>query len=431
MNFLYADNYRGFSKTLLPLKKVNFLVGENSTGKTSILALVSFLSEREFWFEHKFNSENFELGTYDDIVTENTKSSNFRIGFISIGNTLKSSKMFLFSYVEDRGLPKLIQCNYVQNSEEAYLEFKKKTVKADYRNIKQRGELEDFLLKLFKNWTKAKLHTNDISSTPANLKNATNVPLPILLDMLFDSPSRKKPKSSKGLYSGLNPLYPRVFCSAPIRSEPKRTYDALTRKFTSQGTHAAYALRDLLRTKKTRIAVSRYLVKYGKNSNLFDGLTIRNLSGSYPASPFALEVKLAKKILNIKNVGYGVSQCFPLLVDYFAAGYNSWFATQQPEIHLHPKAQAALGDLFFQIASSTQKHFFIETHSDYTIDRFRLNYRKRSKKLDSQVIFFKRTPFGNRAYTIEILANGEYSSKQPKEFRTFFIKEEMNLLDLR
>ena len=40
MNYIYVDNYRGFSKTLVPIGEVNFLVGENSTGKTSILGLI-------------------------------------------------------------------------------------------------------------------------------------------------------------------------------------------------------------------------------------------------------------------------------------------------------------------------------------------------------------------------------------------------------
>lgn len=33
MKYLYMDNFRGFQDTLLPLKDVNFFVGENSSGK--------------------------------------------------------------------------------------------------------------------------------------------------------------------------------------------------------------------------------------------------------------------------------------------------------------------------------------------------------------------------------------------------------------
>ena len=42
--FIYADNFRGFSNTYIPLVDVNFLVGENSTGKMSALDLLRVFS---------------------------------------------------------------------------------------------------------------------------------------------------------------------------------------------------------------------------------------------------------------------------------------------------------------------------------------------------------------------------------------------------
>ena len=45
---------------------------------------------------------------------------------------------------------------------------------------------------------------------------------------------------------------------------------------------------------------------------------------------------------------------------------------QQPEVHLHPKAQAELVSLLCQLAIHEDKTFVIETHSDYMIDRMRI-----------------------------------------------------------
>ncbi|MDP6688819.1 MAG: AAA family ATPase [Alphaproteobacteria bacterium] len=81
--------------------------------------------------------------------------------------------------------------------------------------------------------------------------------------------------------------------------------------------------------------------------------------------------------VNIRNVGYGVSQSLPVIVEILSRSFGSRFAIQQPEVHLHPKAQAALGDLFYQLALVEEKRFIVETHSDFTIDRFMLNYRKK------------------------------------------------------
>ncbi len=51
---LYIDNFRGFDDTYIPLKEVNFFVGENSTGKTSILSLINLLYDYSFWLRPDF-----------------------------------------------------------------------------------------------------------------------------------------------------------------------------------------------------------------------------------------------------------------------------------------------------------------------------------------------------------------------------------------
>jgi predicted ATPase len=125
-----------------------------------------------------------------------------------------------------------------------------------------------------------------------------------------------------------------------------------------------------------------------------------------------------------------VSQSLPVFVEIFTRPKGSWFAIQQPEVHLHPRAQAALGDAFFEMAVGEEKCFLIETHSDFTIDRFRMNYRKKGKKPNSQVLFFERKGRNNTVTSLAISAQGELSPEQPEGYRQFFVKEEMKLLGL-
>jgi len=86
-NWLYIDNFRGFKDTYIPLSDVNFLVGENSTGKTSILYLLKLLGSLEFWFAQSFNTEIVNLGLFGDIASVETKGKRiFKIGFIIPSN---------------------------------------------------------------------------------------------------------------------------------------------------------------------------------------------------------------------------------------------------------------------------------------------------------------------------------------------------------
>lgn len=64
------------------------------------------------------------------------------------------------------------------------------------------------------------------------------------------------------------------------------------------------------------------------------------------------------------DVGIGISQVVPVLVTALQ-GDRQLLAIEQPELHLHPKLQAELGDLFIEAALRDPKHIVIlETHSE-------------------------------------------------------------------
>ena len=91
------------------------------------------------------------------------------------------------------------------------------------------------------------------------------------------------------------------------------------------------------------------------------------------SDPFQLHVKVRSgHQRNIMDVGYGVSQSLPIIVDVLAAeeqigernGNYCTFLMQQPEVHLHPRAQAELASFFADSYSKRNNRFMIETHSE-------------------------------------------------------------------
>ena len=68
MKKLYLDNYRGFDKLFIEFTDINFLVGENSTGKTSILQMVKFLENKRI-FDLNINKEITEFGDFKEVAT--------------------------------------------------------------------------------------------------------------------------------------------------------------------------------------------------------------------------------------------------------------------------------------------------------------------------------------------------------------------------
>jgi predicted ATPase len=213
---------------------------------------------------------------------------------------------------------------------------------------------------------------------------------------------------------------------APIRTRTRRTYDAPHTEFSREGDHTPYVIRKRLASASQAEVFKNFLERAGKDSGLFESIKVKSY-GRGPLAPFELQVVLGKTALALDNVGYGVSQVLPILVEMFTRPKGTLLTIQQPEVHLHPKAQATLGDLVAQLAREEDKRFLIETHSDFAIDRFRLNVRG-GGPIPSQLLFFERTANGNVATPIKIGDAGELPEDQPSSYREFFFNESLALL---
>jgi len=70
------------------------------------------------------------------------------------------------------------------------------------------------------------------------------------------------------------------------------------------------------------------------------------------------------------DMGYGTSQVLPILVRCVQAEAGEFILIEQPELHLHPRAQAQLGDLLVETARRGVR-LLIETHSEHLLLRLR------------------------------------------------------------
>jgi hypothetical protein len=91
------------------------------------------------------------------------------------------------------------------------------------------------------------------------------------------------------------------------------------------------------------------------------------------SSESGLEIRILPSHVKISpgDTGVGISQLVPVIVGSLSATNRTWLV-EQPELHLHPKAQALIGDLLIQSAVSSRgaNHcFIIETHSEHLILR--------------------------------------------------------------
>jgi predicted ATPase len=83
---------------------------------------------------------------------------------------------------------------------------------------------------------------------------------------------------------------------------------------------------------------------------------------------------------NIMDVGFGISQVLPMLVLAHFVTPGTTIVAEQPEIHLHPRAQGGLAELMAEVAKSRKVQFIVETHSEHLFRRLQTLIAE--KKLD-------------------------------------------------
>src|SRR5687767_456818 len=113
MPIVYFDNYKGFNSTFINLKNVNFLVGENSTGKTSVLKLIRLLSENKFWYNLDFSNDEVDLGYFSEIASEKKTKKYFEVGILADTIVEKKVRAFKIRYCEKDGLPSLKELCFI------------------------------------------------------------------------------------------------------------------------------------------------------------------------------------------------------------------------------------------------------------------------------------------------------------------------------
>lgn len=447
-------DFRAFQETgLIEIRPLTFLVGENSAGKTSLLAALNYLWRlRDRLGTPTFNSPPFDMGTFDEIVHRvrgRTKPSCFeliiedtvtadvtrsRIYYPARGEKpprLTDLGRMRLTFKDSVGDAVVSKLNFSFGDQELLVDFVE-TVKIVIKDAAGREiyRSRDDERELGFPGRVGRVEQLNISDLVFYLRR-----LIIDLDEPGQASSQEAMKAMAYMGSALDQLllsFPNaIFASAPVRSNPSRVYTPIDQNRTPEGAHTPQRLFKIKESNEARWnKIKAGLERFGRQSGMFSAINVARYRSS-GSSPFHINVTRRGKQSNIVDVGYGVSQALPILTDLIESSATSAFLFQQPEVHLHPQAQAALGSFFVDHISEKRRSLIVaETHSDYLIDRVRYAIkRKEIRPRDVSLLYFQTEGTATRIFQLEIDAEGNITHTPPG-YREFFIREQMAMLGI-
>ena len=429
---------------------LTLLVGENSTGKTSFLAILRALWEVAVNdIVPDFRREPYDLGAFSEIVYNDSSRSDqpdaFQAGFRDSDPANADevvSFQFTFRDVDGITFP---ASRYAAAASVSFEVIAQREHSGEFRiDVEGRSWKTDSVLVRFVP-SRERLFPLDlvVGSTLRTIeeKRSSNLLRESAeqygeLSLDEDDIERVREAQQRLESWRLDRLHipgfggSALFAGAPVRSKPKRTYDPSRPIPDPEGEYVPAYLSTMSRREPGKWKnLKERLEGFGIDSGLFDEILIESFGRTDDASPFQIQIrKFGREIKgnrrNLIDVGYGVSQALPIVTELLRPDGPPMFLLQQPEVHLHPSAQAALGSLFCSIAGS-DRQLVVETHSDYIIDRVRMDVRDKKTDLkpeDVSILYFERGESDVKIHSIRLDADGNVLDA-PDSYGQFFADE--------
>ena len=425
---------------------LTLLVGENSTGKTSVLALIRALTDLAYRSDiPDFKEEPYDLGSFDEIAHVKSgrgeRAKTFEAGLkVNPSRNSDLTTRYSFAFEEKGTAPVPIRRQISSGKawiDEAFSTGKSYNLEVGTSRGSWKIQPTQNILISFS--TRAHFLPPPLFNIPF-----AGGPNQSLLDGISAAPLLDSPDITDEdlqqifqlAYYRFQSREERAFASAPVRSKPRRTYDPARPAPDPEGDYVPMLLADMYsRNKRAWTRLKASLESFGRISGLFDEISIKRL-GRRGSEPFHIQIRKFQGRRrgphhNLIDVGYGVSQALPVITELLRDDAPNLFLLQQPEVHLHPKAQAALGSLFCQVASP-KRQLVVETHSDYLLDRVRMEVRDGTAGLkpeDVSILFFERVGLDVKIHSLRIGKQGNIEGA-PNAYRQFFMEETTKSLGL-
>lgn len=196
-----------------------------------------------------------------------------------------------------------------------------------------------------------------------------------------------------------------VYFLGPLRRPARRIYQWSGDTPPDVGAQGEYAIPALLAAKAQNRMLNRgyrrpmkrfdeFIASWLKDLGVIERFFVRPVAEGRKDYEVMVTTHPKSHEVRLTDVGFGVSQVLPALVQAFYAPPGSTVWMEQPEIHLHPMAQSNLADVFisavksYENSAARQTQLIIETHSEHFLSRLQRRVAEQKISADEVAIYF-------------------------------------------
>lgn len=395
---LILSNFKAWANVDLPLGNITGLFGTNSSGKTSLLQFILLLKQTKEAADRglslAMNGAYVTLGSYRDFVHNHNEESKIDWGI---------------SWKEPQNL---VISDTLKRRTDVFARGDHLAIKSVIGASKGAPRAERLEYRLGPNH-RFKLEPKPSEPTSFDLKADGGFQFKRALGRAWQLPGPVKAYGfpdqaltyfqNSGFLSqfvlSFESQMDRTYYLGPLREPPKRDYVWSRSRPGDVGPRGQFTIEAIIAAteagEKRNLAPKAHLRPFQEmiaywlqQMGLVDSFSVEEIkegSGIYQAK---VRVRKGAPEVLLTEVGFGVSQILPVLTLLYYVDEGSTVLLEQPEIHLHPLAQAGLADVMISVATRRKVQIIVESHSEHFLLRLQRRMAEGAVKAADVALYF-------------------------------------------
>jgi len=398
---LSLHNFKAWSLADVNFAPITGIFGTNSSGKTSLLQFLLMLkltkeaSDRGLALDLGGQSKLINLGTYKDAVHRHEEhraiswSLDWETGQnLTVANPEASRQEVLFDSnefgiaAEVQAPDGLIRTKYIDyHLGKDHFTLKPKASEKGGFDLSNAGPTQ----------FKFKRTSGRVWQLPGPIKSYA-----------FPDQARTYFQNA-GFLSDLESAYEaqmdNIHYLGPLREPPKREYPWGRARPSDVGPRGEQAIEAILaatvdhvkrnlKYKSKLIPFQEMIAHWLRELGLIHKFRVEEIRAGSNLWQARLQVVAKGPEVLLTDVGFGVSQILPVVTLLYYVAEGSTVILEQPEIHLHPLAQAALADLIISVALHRKIQVILESHSEHLLLRLQRRIAEQQLKSTDAALYF-------------------------------------------